>query len=153
MDGFNTISSILSESQWKEHLKNVAAVAKNRLSARMPDSVRIYLKKINDDADIYTPVGASGWRNSDVDTLKRVDDVRVQNVILSRMQASSQAGTIDTSSLSDEQIASLALPRNLNMSDMALLQEQIDSYVPLTSEPTPVPASEPTPVSAPEPTV
>lgn len=149
MDSFNTISSILSESQWKEHLKNVAAIAKNRLSVRMPDSVRIYLKKINDDADIYTPVGASGWRNSDVDTLKRVDDVRVQNVILSRMQSSPQAGTIDTSSLSDEQIASLALPRNLNMSDMALLQEQIDSYVPLTPEPIPEPAPEPTPEPTP----
>lgn len=149
MDSFNTISSILSESQWKEHLKNVAAIAKNRLSVRMPDSVRIYLKKINDDADIYTPVGGSGWRNSDVDTLKRVDDVRVQNVILSRMQSSPQAGTIDTSSLSDEQIASLALPRNLNMSDMALLQEQIDSYVPLTPEPIPEPAPEPTPEPTP----
>lgn len=149
MDSFNTISSILLESQWKEHLKNVAAIAKNRLSVRMPDSVRIYLKKINDDADIYTPVGSTGWRNSDVDTLKRVDDVRVQNVILSRMQSSPQAGTIDTSSLSDEQIASLALPRNLNMSDMALLQEQIDSYVPLTPEPIPEPAPEPTSEPAP----
>ena len=118
----------------------------SKYSPESTDSVVALTKKLNDDADIYCPVGSSGWRQSDIEILKRVDDVRVQSVLLSRLKSDLSSPSVDTSKLSDDEIAETAIPRNLNFSDMSLLQQSIDAYkdlVPDTPEPVPEPAPDP----------
>ena len=86
----------------------------------------VYYENLQKDADLFTPVCSTGWRQSDIDTFNQTDDSRVQNMIAARNRA---LGTNpDTSHLSDEQISEMVIHRNLNMSSLSLLAADIDSY-------------------------
>ena len=87
----------------------------------------VYANTLNRDADIATPVMSTGWRSSDIDTLQTTTDPRLANVLNARLVSDSQMNT-DTSGLTDAQIAEMAVPRNLNLSDLDSLSSQIEGY-------------------------
>ena len=87
----------------------------------------VYANTLNRDADIATPVMSTGWRSSDIDTLQTTTDPRLANVLNARLVSDSRMNT-DTSGLTDAQIAEMAVPRNLNLSDLDSLSSQIEGY-------------------------
>ena len=91
------------------------------------DEDQAYIKSINDDADLFQPVGSHGWRTSDLDVLQKTNDVGLQNVIMARNRAT-HVDSIDTSSMSDDDIANTAIHRNLSIGDIAQLSDSIDAY-------------------------
>ena len=91
------------------------------------DEDKAYIKSINADADLFQPIGSHGWRTSDIDVLQKTNDVGLQNVIMARNRAI-HVDSIDTSDMSDDDIANTAIPRNLSIGDIAQLSDSIDAY-------------------------
>ena len=76
-------------------------------------------KKLNDEADILTPVMSNGWPMSDIDAINEVQDIRLQNVLIARLQP---LGSDIPNNYTDEQLLDMVIRRNLTsqeVSDMA----------------------------------
>ena len=76
-------------------------------------------KKLNDEADVLTPVMSNGWPMSDIDAINEVQDVRLQNVLIARLQP---LGSDIPNNYTDEQLLDMVIRRNLTsqeVSDMA----------------------------------
>lgn len=80
-----------------------------------------YLQKLTSEVDVVCPVLDSGWRCSDIDTMLNSTDQRVVNSIASNLQAHRVESVIDKSSMTDEQIADNAIPRSIDVSEVAAI--------------------------------
>ena len=92
---------------------------------------KLVMKKNTDDADIFNPVGASGWRTSDIDIIQNPEsDPRHINIVASRLAATSKAALIGDSNhdgVDDDMLAEMVIPQGLNFSDINSLMSSIDS--------------------------
>lgn len=80
------------------------------------ESDKLLSKKLNEEANIIQPIlPSTGWRQSDVDSLNNVTDVRIQNIMLSRMK---YIEAPNAEGLTDEQLIDNAIPRNLMSSEI-----------------------------------
>lgn len=73
-------------------------------------------KKLNDEADILTPVMANGWPMSDIDAINEVQDVRLQNVLIARLQPQ---GPDVPNNYTDEQLLDMVIRRNLTSQEVS----------------------------------
>lgn len=73
--------------------------------------------KLNEEGDMLQPIMSSGWRCSDIDSLDMQQDVRAQNILLSRMKQQ-QVPDSDTI-LSDDELIETVIPRNLMSSEIS----------------------------------
>lgn len=83
------------------------------------DSDRLLSKKLNDEADMLQPVMSSGWRCTDIDSIDQIQDIRAQNILLSRLKP---MGPQSENDLTDEELIENVIPRNLTstyVQDMA----------------------------------
>lgn len=87
------------------------------------ESDKINHKRLNDEADVLNPLTALGWRSSDIDSLQQVQDVRLQNILIARLQP---LGTEMVSNLTDEQLVETVIRRNLTSSEVSDLQNEYD---------------------------
>ena len=87
-------------------------------------------KKLTQEADVYLPVGSTGWRMSDIDVLRNPEsDPRQVNVIAARLSATQNiANQLDSSSVNadDDTIADSVIPRGLNYSDVSTIISSLD---------------------------
>ena len=92
---------------------------------------QLIMKKLTDDADIFNPVGSTGWRTSDIDIIQNPEsDPRHINVVASRLAATSKIASIGDSNhegIDDDTIADMVIPQGLNYSDVNSLLSSIDS--------------------------
>ena len=106
---------------------------------------KVYLEQINKEVDLVCPVSETGWRCSDIETLKRTDNPVLQQKIINSM--SQKVTDYDTTNISDDEIADMVVPRNLNMSTISLLADSLsisrDEVDESVSTPGPVPTSSP----------
>ena len=88
-------------------------------------------KKLTQEADVYLPVGSTGWRMSDIDVLKNPEsDPRQVNVLAARLSATQNlANQLDSSSVNadDDTIADSVIPRGLNFSDVNSIISSLDA--------------------------
>ena len=85
-----------------------------------PDSLRsgsdvLNFKKLNDDANLLTPIMSSGWPQSDIDAINEVTDIRLQNVLIARLQP---LGDNPENNLSDDELIDTVIRRNLTSSEV-----------------------------------
>ena len=77
------------------------------------------VKQLTADADTYYPKSSTGWRGTDIDIVQSPQtDPRVVNQIAARMQPSGSAGGIDTSEMSNAEIAANVIPQGLDFADV-----------------------------------
>lgn len=87
------------------------------------ESDKINHKRLNDEADVLNPLTALGWRSSDIDSLQLVQDARLQNILIARLQP---LGNEMVSNLTDEQLVETVIRRNLTSSEVSDLQNEYD---------------------------
>lgn len=116
------------------------------------ESDRLLHKKLNNDADLLNPVSAFGHRVSDIDSINQIEDIRLQNILMARLQP---LGQDVQSNLTDEQLLDVVIRRNMTSSEVSAYadeynylkdeskrlydeyianQEQQNAYVPETKE-------------------
>ena len=89
------------------------------------ESDRLLLERNNADADLFCPVLSSGWRGSDIDALETVNDVRISNILNSRLKP---LGVDIDSDLTDDELIDSVIPRNLMSSTVGSLAAEF-SYL------------------------
>ena len=72
-------------------------------------------KKLNDDANLLSPILSSGWPQSDIDAINEVSDIRLQNVLIARLQP---LGNNPENNLSDDELIDTVIRRNLTSSEV-----------------------------------
>ena len=103
--------------------ENDKFTAKYNFADLASDSDKLNHKRLNDEADVLNPLTALGWRSSDIDSLQAVQDVRLQNILIARLQP---LGTEMVSNLTDEQLVETVIRRNLTSSEVSDLQNEYD---------------------------
>ena len=109
-------------------------------------------KKLNDEADLLNPISAYGHRVCDIDAINQIEDIRLQNILVARLQP---LGKDVQSNLTDEQLLDVVIRRNITSSEVSdyateynylkdeskrlydeylANQEQKNAYVPETKE-------------------
>lgn len=97
-------------------------------------------------ADIVNPVSEiTGMRMNDIDVALNCQDPALRNTLLNGLSKDVDPTQPDNSGLSDDDIASQALPRNLHVSDIVNASHELDEYQNslVDSVPDPVPVSDP----------
>ena len=110
----------LSSAYFKENEK---FNSKYNFADLASESDKLNHKRINDEADVLNPLTALGWRSSDIDSLQQVQDVRLQNILIARLQP---LGTEMVSNLTDEQLVETVIRRNLTSSEVSDLQNEYE---------------------------
>ena len=72
-------------------------------------------KKLNDEANLVSPILSSGWPQSDIDAINEVTDIRLQNVLIARLQP---LGNDPENNLSDDELLESVIRRNLTSSEV-----------------------------------
>lgn len=85
-------------------------------------SDKLLEKKLNQEADVIQPIMSSGWRCSDIESLESVQDIRVQNIIASRLVPTGDL--INTEGMTDEQLIDNVIPRNLLSSTVSAYADE-----------------------------
>ena len=80
------------------------------------ESDRLLYRNLNEEADLLTPVSAFGHRVSDIDSINLVEDIRLQNILMARLQP---LGQDIQSNLSDEQLLDVVIRRNMTSSEVS----------------------------------
>jgi hypothetical protein len=76
-------------------------------------------KQLTADADTYFPKSSRGWRGTDIDVVESPQtDPRVVNVVAARMKPLSSSGGVDTSKMTDSEIAANILPQGMDFADV-----------------------------------
>ena len=103
-------------------------------------------------ADIVNPVcEETGMRRNDIDVAMTCKDPTLRNTLLGGLAKDVDPLAVDNTGLSDDEIASQAIPRNTHISDIIEAGNQVNDYVNSIEEPAPEPAPEPASVSIPQP--
>ena len=80
------------------------------------ESDKLLIKKLNDEADLLMPISAYGHRVSDIDAINQVEDIRLQNILVARLQP---LGRDVQSKLSDEQLLDVVIRRNMTSTEVS----------------------------------
>ena len=78
-------------------------------------------KKLNEDADLLNPISAYGHRVSDIDAINQVEDIRLQNILMARLQP---LGKNVQSDLTDEQLLDVVIRRNMTSSEVSAYADE-----------------------------
>ena len=95
-------------------------------------------------ANEINPVIETGMRRNDVDVAMSCKDPSLQNTLLKGLAKDINPYQSDNSGMSDDEIASQAVPRNMHVSDIVNASSDIQESI-LSSQTEPEPDSEPTP--------
>lgn len=90
-------------------------------SIQLTESDKLLLKKLNDEADLLNPVSAYGHRISDIDAINQIQDIRLQNVLMARLQPLGQDMRSD---LTDEQLLDVVIRRNMTSSEVSAYADE-----------------------------
>ena len=94
--------------------------------------------------DTVNPVcDETGMRRNDIDVAMTCKDPTLRNTLLGGLAKDVDPLSVDNSGLTDDEIASQAIPRNTHISDIFEAGNQVSDYVNSIEESAPVPASEP----------
>ena len=85
------------------------------------ESDRLLHKKLNDEADLLNPVTAYGHRISDIDAINQIEDIRLQNILMARLQP---LGQNINSDLTDEQLLDVVIRRNMTSSEVSAYADE-----------------------------
>lgn len=136
----------------------------NRISNRyfsFPDVVKEIVNVIPDNdpllvssisatefVDTVNPVcDETGMRRNDIDVAMTCKDPTLRNTLLGGLAKDVDPLAVDNSGLTDDEIATQAIPRNTHISDIIEAGNQVNDYVNSIEEPSPEPAPEPIPQS------
>jgi len=136
MNSLRNIFNYLSQSDYEKVLSSQSEIDSNYCLDSFREEGKALRESLNSDADVVCPVVSSGWRSSDIDTLLGSTDQRLTNLIASRLHKVEVKSTLPNG-LDDSTLAQSALDRNLDLSDMDLINSEIQ----------PVPAAQPVPAS------
>ena len=104
-------------------------------------------KAATEFADTVNPVSEiTGMRMNDIDVALNCQDPALRNTLLKGLSKDVDPTQPDNSGLSDDDIATQALPRNLHISDIVNASNELDEYQDSLAEPEPVSEPEPVPV-------
>ena len=102
--------------------------------------------------DTVNPVcDETGMRRNDIDVAMTCKDPTLRNTLLGGLAKDVDPLAVDNSGLSDDVIATLAIPRNTHISDIIEAGNQVNDYVNSIEEPSPEPFPEPSPEPIPQP--
>lgn len=111
-----------------EILENEKFNSSYNVDSTVKESDIILNKKLNDEADILTPVLSTGWPISDVDSINEVQDARLQNILIARLQPQ---GSDIPNNYTDEQLLDMVIRRNLTSQEVS---EMANEYNYLSEE-------------------
>ena len=96
--------------------------------------------------DTVNPVcDETGMRRNDIDVAMTCKDPTLRNTLLGGLSKDVDPLAVDNSGLTDDEIASQALPRNTHISDIIEAGNQVNDYVNSIEVPSPELASDPAP--------
>lgn len=95
---------------------------------RQDDNDLVYLKKLNDDADLLMPVNSDGRRINDIDAMNDITNPLARDILISRMK-SNGSQPFDNYGLSDEEIANNVVPKDSTFSDTYNMVNELNEYV------------------------
>ena len=102
--------------------------------------------------DTINPVcEETGMRRNDIDVAMTCKDPTLRNTLLGGLAKDVDPLAVDNSGLTDDEIASQAIPRNTHISDIIEVGNQVNDYVNSIEESEPVPSPEPVPEPIPQP--
>lgn len=90
-------------------------------STLITESDKLLSKKLNDEADLLNPLSAYGHRVSDIDAINQIQDIRLQNVLMARLQPLGQDMKSD---LTDEQLLDVVIRRNMTSSEVSAYADE-----------------------------
>ena len=85
------------------------------------ESDRLLHAKLNQDADLLNPISAYGHRVSDIDAINQIEDIRLQNILMARLQPLGQDIHTD---LTDEQLLNVVIRRNMTSSEVSAYADE-----------------------------
>ena len=110
------------------------------------DPLSVSSKQLTDFCDAVNPVGDKHpQRLNDIDVLNSVKDPDLKNAMLVALTKLSDGTEIDTSHMTDDEIAETALPQNVTYGQLFDAMQDVAELQSLKQEPSPVPV----PVSEP----
>ena len=134
-----------------------------------PDTVKVIVNVVPDNdpllvsslsatefADTVNPVcEETGMRRNDIDVALSCTDPSLRNTLLGGLAKDVDPLAADNSGLSDDEIASQAIPRNTHISDIVDAGAAVNDYVSSLDEPepdgsVPIPAATPEPIPQPQ---
>ena len=96
--------------------------------------------------DTVNPVcDETGMRRNDIDVAMTCKDPTLRNTLLGGLPKDVDPLAVDNLGMTDDEIASQAIPRNTHISDIIEAGNQVNDYVNSIEEPAPEPAPEPIP--------
>ena len=105
-------------------IDNDSFVESYDIEATITDSDRLLHEKLNTEADIIMPVTALGYRMSDIDSINQIEDARLQNILIARLQPTSDI--VPGSLLNDEQLVDTVIKRNLSSSEISSYSDEYE---------------------------
>ena len=113
------------------------------------DPLLVSSNTATDFVDTINPVcEETGMRRNDIDVAMTCKDPTLRNTLLGGLAKDVDPLAVDNSGLTDDEIASQAIPRNTHISDIIEAGNQVNDYVNSIEEPAPEPA--PQPISQPQ---
>ena len=119
----------------------------------IPDNDPLLVSSISatEFADTVNPVcEETGMRRNDIDVAMTCKDPTLRNTLLGGLAKDVDPLAVENSGLTDDEIASQAIPRNTHISDIIEAGNQVNDYVDYVNsfeesvpQPAPKPASEP----------
>ena len=112
----------------------------------IPDTDPLLVSSISatEFVDTVNPVcDETGMRRNDIDVAMTCKDPTLRNTLLGGLAKDVDPLAVDNSGLTDDEIASQAIPRNTHISDIIEAGNQVNDYVNSIEEPAPEPAPEP----------
>ena len=106
---------MLSKSELDDLKQSMEVNEPYYTSVEAEEEREAYVSDLTKTVDVVCPVVASGWRQSDLDTLAHTTDPRLFNQIAATLVENHVRTGVDTSKMSDEEVAELAIPRDADM--------------------------------------
>ena len=115
------------------------------------DPLLVSSKAATEFADTVNPVcDETGMRLNDIDVAMTCKDPTLRNTLLGGLAKDVDPLAVDNSGLTDDDIATQAIPRNTHISDIIEVGNQVNDYVNTIEESAPEPAPESAPISQPQ---
>ena len=114
----------------------------------IPDNDPLLVSSISatEFVDTVNPVcEETGMRRNDIDVAMTCKDPTLRNSLLGGLAKDVDPLAVDNSGVTDDEIASQAIPRNTHISDIIEAGNLVNDYVNSIEEPTPEPTPEPIP--------
>ena len=115
-NSFKSLFPMLSDSELKELKQSCDYYSCPRDIPEHVEACKAAMDALKDIADVACPMQVTGFRQSDIRTLMETTDRRVFNTLADAFVEGNISTGIDTSTMSAEQVAELAIPRDADMS-------------------------------------